>query len=142
MSRIASGSKWKVALSAAVLAAALGARAEAEDVPSEPEIDCPAPAVAPSTAPEAAAPLGALRRTLLLLASDYEKRAQEYASEAERDRTWASAEDMFSEPYGKRYAAVYFADEAHALEMAAEQSRRLAAKYRALANSPKAARGC
>ena len=84
----------------------------------------------------------ALKPTFLIVAADYEKQADQYATEAERYRTWASAEEMFSfTAFGKRYAVRYFDDKAHELDLAAEQTRTLASQYRHLADAP-VSNGC
>jgi hypothetical protein len=91
------------------------------------------------------ASLTELRPTLQIVAEDYDKKATEYTVEAERYRTWASAEEMFgSSAYGKRYAASYYERHADELDGAAAESRMLAAKYRRLAEGApvKAPEGC
>ena len=94
-------------------------------------------------AAEAAESLSELRPTFLLLADDYDKRAAGYAGEAERYRTWASAQDMFgSKPFGELDSARHLRAHAHELDGAAAQSRGLAAKYRRLAGSHRRSPGC
>ena len=84
-----------------------------------------------------------LRPTFLLLADDYDKRAVGYAGEAERYRTWASAQDMFgSKPFGELDSARLLRAHARELDGAAAQSRGLAAKYRRLAGSHRRSPGC
>ena len=114
----------RAAVSAAItLAIGLAIRANAAEIRA-----CSQPA-----APES---LETLRPTLQIVADDYEKLAAKYTTEAERYRTWASAEEMFgSTAYGKRYAVKYFEDHATELDGAAAESRRLAEKYRHLADS-------
>jgi hypothetical protein len=129
-------SKRAVPLAAALFTLALASGARAE----EPGPRCAAPPPDAASAPSDS--LVMLRPTLALLADDYERQALEYETEAARARSWASAEDMFGAAYGKRYAAVFFADEARQLETAADRSRGLAAKYRALADSAKSPGGC
>jgi len=78
-----------------------------------------------------------------MVAEEHDKEAKESAEQAERYRTWANAEEMFGgTTYGKRYAAIYFADEADRLDAEAAENRALAAKYRQLANSKDATKGC
>jgi len=84
-----------------------------------------------------------LRPTFRLLADDYDKQAAGYASEAERYRTWASAQDMFgSKPFGELDSARLLRAHAQELDGAAAQSRSLAAKYRRLADSHRRSDGC
>jgi len=84
-----------------------------------------------------------LRPTFLLLADDYDKRAVGYAGEAERYRTWASAQDMFgSKPFGELDSARLLRAHARELDSAAAQSRSLAAKYRRLAGPQRRSPGC
>ena len=87
--------------------------------------------------------LQTLRPTFRLLADDYDQKANEYAKEAERDRKFVSTDDLFGAgAYGRRYAAIFFADEASALEAKATESRALAARYRKLAVAEDAKSGC
>jgi hypothetical protein len=131
-------SKWLAVLGAPVFALSIAVAAEAGDI-STPET-CPIPLEASADAGDS---LRALRPTLLKVADDYDKQAAEHQEQAERYRSWASAEDMFGgTTYGKRYAAIYFADEANELEKEAAENRALAAKYRQLANSKDATKGC
>ncbi len=133
-------SKWLAVLGAGLFALSIAVASEAADV-STPET-CPIPLDA-SASVDRADPLATLRPTFLKVADDYEKQAAEHQEQAERYRSWASAEDMFAgTTYGKRYAAIYFADEADRLEKEASENRALAAKYRQLANSKDATKGC
>jgi len=122
-------SKWLGMLGAPLLALTMAVAAHAADTPD--------------TCPADAGSMSALRPTFLKVAEDYDKQAAEHQEQAERYRSWASAEDMFGgTTYGKRYAAIYFADEANRLEEEATQNRALATKYRHLANSKEATNGC
>jgi hypothetical protein len=114
---------WAIGLGAAALAA-----------------EAPAAQRCAAEAPES---LSELRPTFRLLADDYDKRAAGYASEAERYRTWASAQDMFgSKPFGELDSARHLRAHSHELDGAAAQSRSLAAKYRRLAGSHRRSPGC
>ena len=133
--------KW-FGLAAGLLAIAIGGAVHAGETPVRDAcdvvlLDDALPATQGGTA------LAALRPTLLIVADDYEKKALDYTKEAERFRAWASAEEMFGgTTYGKRYAAIYFADEANEAESQAAKSREMAAKYRSLAESTAASSGC
>ena len=130
---------WLAAVAVPLFALAIVGTAGAEQT-SNPET-CPSPIDA--SAPAEAGSLKALRPTLLMVAEEHDKQAKESAEQAERYRTWASAEEMFGgTTYGKRYAAIYFADEADRLDAEAAENRALAAKYRQLANSKDATKGC
>ena len=133
-------SRWLAAVAVPLFALAIGGTAGTEQA-SNPET-CPSPIDASAPA-EAAGSLKALRPTLLMVAEEHDKEAKESAEQAERYRTWANAEEMFGgTTYGKRYAAIYFADEADRLDAEAAENRALAAKYRQLANSKDATKGC
>ena len=124
---------------AAVLAAlawAIGPGAAALAAEASTAQRCVAEAKSPESPSE-------LRPTFLLLADDYDKQAAGYASEAERYRTWASAQDMFgSKPFGELDSARHLRAHARELDGAAAQSRGLAAKYRRLAGSHRRSDGC
>ena len=123
------GSKRAAALAAPLLAIGLAFAANATDIPIP--TNCNAASVES---------LSELRPTLLIVADDYEKKATAYTVEAERYRTWASAEELFGTgAYGKRYAAKYYERHAEELDGAAAESRLLAAKYRRLADTAPAA---
>ena len=114
---------WAIGLGAAALAA-----------------EAPDPQRCAAEAPES---LSELRPTFRLLADDYDKRAAGYAGEAERYRTWASAQDMFgSKPFGELDSARLLRAHARELDSAAAQSRSLAAKYRRLAGPQRRSPGC
>ena len=129
------GSKRAAALAAPLFAIALAFAASATDIP-----------IPTSCSATSGEPLSDLRPTLLIVADNYEKQATAYTVEAERYRTWASAEEIFGTgAYGKRYAASYYDRHAEELDGAAAESRLLAAKYRRLADTApthSAAEGC
>ncbi len=125
-------------LAAPLLALAIGGAALAGEVSPS----CAVPSPDATAVSSEAQPLEALRPTFRIVAEDYDKKAAEFAEQAERYRTWASAEEMFGGSDGKRYAAIYFADQADALDTEAAENRALAAKYRQLATSHDAAKGC
>jgi hypothetical protein len=87
--------------------------------------------------------LDAIRSTLLLVADDYERKAVSYASQAERYRARASAEDVFAaERSRKHLSAQALESRAAELDHAAAESRELAAKYRQLVYAHARAQGC
>jgi len=132
---------WLAVVAAPLFALAIAAASEAAEVSTGST--CPSDPVDPQTISEQASSLKTLGPTLAILADDYDKKAEESTKLADRYRTWASAEDMFGgTTYGKRYAAIYFADEANALDAEAAQSRALAAKYRGLAKTAESSNGC
>ena len=132
------GSKWALGIAAGLFTLTIAATAGADQT-------APTCEVAPLNAGAAAdgtSSLAALRPTLRIVAEHYAKQAAVYAEQADRYRSWASAEDMFGATnYGKRYAAIYFADEANELDKEAAESRALATKYRKLAER-EASSGC
>jgi len=108
-----------------------------------PALATEAPSTPPCVSETESESLDALRPTLLILANDYDRKAAAYASEAERFRAWASAEELFtSGPSGKRSSARAFQSHATELDHAAAESRRLAAQYRRLVYSHARSQGC
>jgi len=134
-------SSWLAMVAAPLFVLAIAAASEAADASTGGT--CPSDPVNPAAISAEANSLKTLEPTLLILAEDYDKKAEESTKLADRYRTWASAEDMFGgTTYGKRYAAIYFADEANALDAEAAESRALAAKYRGLAKTAESSSGC
>jgi hypothetical protein len=77
----------------------------------------------------------------VVVAAEYDRKADEYAAAAERYRAWGRAEDMFAtDRYGSGWD---LAQQAARLEAAAEENRARAAKFRSREDSTAAsANGC
>ena len=110
---------------------------------SSPALATETPSTPPCVSGAESENLDAIRSTLLLLASDYDREAMGYATEAERYREWANAQDMFAaEPSPRRLSVQAFQSRATELDHAAAESRKLAAKYRQLVYAHARAQGC